>query len=426
MSGLFHVRMFRTLSKFAMKKILIIGKVWPEPNSSAAGTRMMQLIHYFLDEGAEVTFISSAKETIYQADLQSIGITCLSFQPNDSAFNEFIEKLDPNIVIFDRFMTEEQFGWRVMDVCPNAVRILNTEDLHFLREARHEALKKGEVFDESTYRSELLLRELAAIYRSDLTLLVSDVERDLLRETYQIPTEKLVCLPFYASHVNSEFPSFDQREDFVFIGNFWHEPNWDAVRYLKSSIWPLILRQVPKAKLKIYGAYCSEKVYQLANEKERFHVLGRAEDALEVMLNARVCLAPLRFGAGIKGKLLEAMSCGTPSLTTKMGAEGMSDGAWNGFIEDEPEAFARKAALLYADSSVWEDAQKVGFQIIHERFTKAQFTHQLHSCLDGVSDLTIHRNKSLVSLILQRESHQAARYLSIWTEEKKRNGRGGS
>lgn len=409
-----------------MKKILIIGKVWPEPNSSAAGTRMMQLIHYFLDEGAEVVFISSAKETIYQSDLQSLRITCLSFQPNDSAFNEFIGKLDPHIVIFDRFMTEEQFGWRVMDVCPNAVRILNTEDLHFLREARHEALKKGDIFDENTYRSELLLRELAAIYRSDLTLLVSDVERDLLRETYQIPTEKLVCLPFYASDANSELPTFDQREDFVFIGNFWHEPNWDAVRYLKSTIWPLILRQVPKAKLKIYGAYCSEKVYQLANEKERFHVLGRAEDALEVMLNARVCLAPLRFGAGIKGKLLDAMSCGTPSVTTSIGAEGMTNGTWGGFIEDDPEAFAQKAALLYADPVTWEDAQKVGFQIIHERFTKAQFTSRLRDCLDGVSDLNTHRNKSLVSLILQRESHQAARYLSIWIEEKKRNGRGGS
>lgn len=388
---------------------------------------MMQLIHHFLDEGAELTFISSAKETVYQANLQALNVTSLSFQPNDSAFNAFIETYDPNIVIFDRFMTEEQFGWRVMDVCPNALRILNTEDLHFLREGRHEALKKGEIFDEKTHRSELLLRELAAIYRSDLTLLVSNLEEQLLRETYQIPAEKLACLPFYASDPNREIPSFDQREDFLFIGNFWHEPNWDAVRYLKSTIWPLISKQVPTAKLKIYGAYCSEKVYQLANERERFLVMGRAEDALEVMVNARVCLAPLRFGAGIKGKLLEAMCCGTPSVTTTIGAEGMTNNnSWNGFIEDQPEAFAQKSALLYREKSTWENAQNAGLQLIYERFTKTQFSNTLRNCLAAITDLNDHRNKSLVSQILQRESHQAARYLSIWIEEKKRNGHGGS
>jgi O-antigen biosynthesis protein len=409
-----------------VKRILIIGKVWPEPNSSAAGTRMMQLIHHFLNDGAELTFISSAKETAFQADLKSLNITCFSFQPNDSAFNAFIEAYSPTSVVFDRFMTEEQFGWRVMDVCPNALRILNTEDLHFLREARHDALKKGEIFDERTLRSEMLLRELAAIYRCDLTLLVSDIEVQLLRETYEIPREKLVHLPFYAADVNREIPSFEEREDFLFIGNFWHEPNWDAVRYLKSTLWPLILKQVPTAKLKIYGAYCSEKVYQLANEKERFLVMGRAEDALEVMLNARVCLAPLRFGAGIKGKLLDAMSCGTPSVTTSIGAEGMSNGAWGGFISDDPETFAARAVKLYNDEAIWEKAQKFGFEIIESRFTKAQFTNTLRASIEELTDLNAHRSKSLISQILQRESHQAARYLSIWIEEKKRNGRGGS
>ncbi|MCJ8290596.1 MAG: glycosyltransferase family 4 protein [Flavobacteriales bacterium] len=413
-----------------MKKILIIGKVWPEPTSSAAGTRMMQLIHHFIDEGDQVTFVSSAKDSFYQEDLSKLDISCSFVQLNDSSFNKFIEELDPQIVIFDRFMTEEQFAWRVMDTCPNAMRVLNTEDLHFLREARHKALKRGKPMQEhqdlENLRSDLQLRELAAIYRSDISLMVSDFEVKLLNETYQIPLEKVVHLPIYATDSKDDLPAFEDRENFVFIGNFWHEPNWDAVRYLKSTIWPLILKKVPKAKLTIYGAYCSEKVYQLANERERFLVKGRADDALDVVSQSRVSLAPIRFGAGIKGKLLESMVCGTPSVTTMIGAEGMTDGEWGGFIEDSPEAFAERAAQLYLDQQEWEKAQERGFKLLQKRFTKKQFTQRFTQCLEELNDLKAHRNKSLVSLILQKESHQASRYMSIWIEEKKINGHGGS
>lgn len=422
-----------------MRKILIIGKVWPEPNSSAAGTRMMQLIHFFIDEGDDVTFVSSAKDSVFQEDLSKWKINCSFVQLNNSSFNEFIEKLDPQIVIFDRFMTEEQFGWRVMDTCPNAMRILNTEDLHFLREARHKSLKEAKHrgvsavepryhLDFETLRSDLQLRELAAIYRSDISLMVSDFEVKLLAETYQIPRERLVHLPLYAAKIDNQLPFFEGREDFVFIGNFWHEPNWDAVRYLKSTIWPLILKQVPKAKLKIYGAYCSEKVYQLENERERFIVKGRADDAFETVSKVRVSLAPIRFGAGIKGKLLESMLCGTPSVTTSIGAEGMTDSIteWGGFIDDNPEEFAKRAAQLYLDQKEWESAQKRGFDLIQKRFTKQQFTENLQKSLEIFTDLETHRNKSLVSLILQKESYQASRYMSIWIEEKRINGHGGS
>lgn len=402
---------------------------------------MMQLIHHFIDKGDHVTFVSSAKDSFYQEDLSTLKIDCAFVQLNDSSFNAFIEKLDPHVVIFDRFMTEEQFAWRVMDTCPNAIRVLNTEDLHFLREARHKALKQRKASRsgaESCYqedlatlpnlRSDLQLRELASIYRSDSSLMVSDFEVKLLSETYQIPIEKLVHLPLYAEEVEVDLPSFEEREDFIFIGNFWHEPNWDAVRYLKSTIWPLIRKKVPKAKLTIYGAYCSEKVYQLANEKEGFLVKGRADNAFKVVANAKVSLAPIRFGAGIKGKLLESMTVGTPSVTSNIGAEGMTDSPknWGGFIEDNPEEFAEKAVELYVNQKEWESAQNRGYKLIQQRFTKANFTDKLDQAIEELKDLNAHRNKSLVSLILQKESHQASRYMSIWIEEKRINGHGGS
>ncbi len=120
------------------------------------------------------------------------------------------------------------------------------------------------------------------------------------------------------------------------------------------------------------------------------------------------------------------MIVGTPSVTTSIGAEGMTDGLWNGFIEDEPELFAHRAIQLYCDENAWEAAQENGVELIRQRFSKTFFDGKLAEMLGALEDLEVHRKKSLVSLILQRESHQASRYMSIWIEEKKRNGHGGS
>jgi glycosyltransferase involved in cell wall biosynthesis len=213
----------------------------------------------------------------------------------------------------------------------------------------------------------------------------------------------------------------------MFIGNYRHEPNWDAVRYLKSTIWPLIRKKLPKASLKIYGAYCSEKVYQLTNERERFIVLGRAKDAKEVTEKSKVSLAPIRFGAGIKGKLLESMSCGTPSVTTSVGAEGMTiDDRWGGFMADDPEEFAARAVELYSNKEAWKNAQHEGFELLEDRFSKAIVLGRLKDFLDEICDLNSVRAKSLVGSILQHQSFQASRYMSIWIEEKRLNGHGGS
>lgn len=410
-----------------MENILIVGKVWPEPESSAAGTRMMQLIEFFIDQGFKVTFVSTAKHSDFQEDLSTYKLEYAFVSLNDSTFNELVIEKNPKAVIFDRFMTEEQFGWRVMESCPNAIRILNTEDLHFLRDARHKAVKKGIELELATYRSDMQLRELAAIYRSDVSFMISDYEIELLTDVYGLPAEKLFHLPIHDERKEGEEIPFEERADFMFIGNYRHEPNWDAVRYLKSTIWPLIRKKLPKANLKIYGAYCSEKVYQLTNERERFIVLGRAKDAKEVTEKAKVSLAPIRFGAGIKGKLLEAMSSGTPSVTTSIGAEGMVwNNCWGGFITDNPEEFAEHAIELYNNQSSWKKAQDDGYKVLMNRFAKSEFESRLACFLDEICDLEARRAKSLVGSILQHESFQASRYMSIWIEEKKRNGRGGS
>ena len=129
-----------------MQKILIIGFVWPEPNSSAAGKRMLQLIDSFLSEGAKITFASTASDSDFMFDVQELGIDKVNIELNNSSFDEFVKQLDPSIVLFDRFIVEEQFGWRVSEICPDAVRILDTEDLHCLRSARQLAVKEKREF----------------------------------------------------------------------------------------------------------------------------------------------------------------------------------------------------------------------------------------------------------------------------------------
>src|SRR6218665_3183287 len=116
-------------------RALVIGYVWPEPKSSAAGTRMVELVQLLLHMGYQVTFASAAALSEHRFDLKSIGVEEKPIALNCSSFDDFVRELQPALVLFDRFFTEEQFGWRVENTCPDALRILDTEDLHSLRNA---------------------------------------------------------------------------------------------------------------------------------------------------------------------------------------------------------------------------------------------------------------------------------------------------
>ena len=126
--------------------LLIVANVWPEPRSSAAGAHIMQLITVFLETEYTIHFACTASYSFNSVDLDSMGIHTSVIKINDSGVDEFISELDPEVVVFDRFMTEEQFGWRITEYCPSSLRILNTEDLHSLRKGRQDALKSGEDF----------------------------------------------------------------------------------------------------------------------------------------------------------------------------------------------------------------------------------------------------------------------------------------
>ena len=401
-----------------MKNLVIIGKVFPEPNSTAAGSRMIQLMDSFLTQNYQITFLSTASISENSFDLSSKNIQFQNILLNDDSFDELIINLNPEIVIFDRFTTEEQFGWRVSEQVPNAVKILDTEDLHFLRTAREKAFKQNKILENSDLINDVFKRELASILRCDLSLIISEFEMNLLIEKFKFDENILFYLPLFAEAKKSE-TSFSERKNFISIGNFFHEPNWHTVLQLKK-LWKDIKKQLPEAEIHIYGAYASEKVFQLHNEKEGFIIKGKAESVETVFKTAKVLLAPIPFGAGIKGKLLESMQFGLPNVTSTIGAEAMHGNfEWNGFITDNENEFIEKAVLLYQDENLWRKSQENGFNIIENRFKKELFEPNfIHKIQEISENLESHRNQNFLGQILQHHTLQSTKYLSKWIEEK--------
>lgn len=405
-------------------KVLIIGLVWPEPETTAAGNRIMQLLRFFSKNTMEVHFASSAVKTDKSAALEEFGISCHSIKINDPGFNEWIGKLSPNFVVFDRFVTEEQFSWRVRESCSSAIRILDTEDLHFLREARRLALAQNEKDFKPRLLNEVALRELASVFRSDLSLLISEYEYELLSAHFNMDQGLLHYIPYMLSdseiHTGSTCPSYSQRKGFMTMGNWRHGPNRDSIFYLRQEIWPGLRKMMPDAEIHVYGAYGSEKDLGLHEPSLGFYVRGWAESKEKAYSKHRVCLAPLRYGAGLKGKLIDSMRFGMPSVTTSIGSEGIAGGLpWSGFVADNAEEFAELALELYINTGVWRECQLKGEHILRERFREELFEGEFVSRLGALSSgLKNQRSKNFVGALLWHHSAQSTKYLSKWIEAK--------
>ena len=406
--------------------LLVIGFVYPEPNSSAAGTRMLQLIEAFQEQDYKITFATTCKKSDNAFDLESIGVSVVEIELNHSSFDVFIKELNPTIVLFDRFMTEEQFGWRVTEQCPDAIRILDTEDLHFLRKGRQKAFHSNQPLDGLLFTSDTAKREIASIYRSDVSLVISETEYVLLTDRFKIDPSLVCYLPFMIVSENcrprNDCKLYSERRDFVSIGNFLHPPNLDVVRYLKKDIWPKIKKELPVEKLHIYGAYDTPNIKEMHNEKEGFLVHGFVENAFEVLNSAKVLLAPLRFGAGLKGKLIQAMQTGTPCAMSSVAAEGMFGSMKpNGIVEDSIEAFVSHTVSLYSKTTEWEAFQQQGFSILKTRFEKDEHQTRFLNRVKALQEnLHTHRSQNFIGQMLNHHQLQSTKYMARWIEAKNR------
>lgn len=429
-----------------MQKILYLGYVWPEPNSSAAGGRTLAFVRLFRAQGWQVVFASPAALSEHRFDLTSLGVTELPITLNCNSFDAVLAGYQPDMVVFDRFFMEEQFGWRVEKQCPDAMRVLDTCDLHSLRDARWRLLKQAPdqrdvlSLDASSDRStlvcamrqdELVLREVAAIFRCDLSLMISPFEIDLLAQEFGVPAE-LMCLNrlMLMPAPPAAMPDFAQRRHFVTIGNFRHAPNWDAVLFLKQHIWPRLRERLRSSQvaqqldhavqLHVYGAYPPPKAMALHNEKEGFVVRGWTQDAQASLAGARVCLAPIRFGAGLKGKLCDAMAAGTPSVTTNLGAEGMAgDLPWAGGVESELDGFVQAALDLYLNQEQFLQAQIQGQVILDTHYQEQPLADALlQSLLASREQQAERRSRNFTGAMLRHHLLKASQYMLQWISFK--------
>ncbi len=410
------------------KKLLVIGFTWPEPASTAAGNRMFQLLLFFRAEGYKITFACTAAESPLSLDLDTLDILRVPILLNHKGFDLFIADLGPDIVLFDRFLTEEQFGWRVAEFAPNAVRILDTEDLHSLRRAREKAFKSGlEYSIDAWLKEDMTKREVASIYRSDFSLIISNSEIDLLKNTGGVDDSLLFHLPFMipklADETIADWPLFEERSHFMCIGTGKHAPNVDAIAWLQAEIWPQIRQNLPKAELHVYGSYLPQQVLEMHRPSDGFYVKGWTADVEKTMAHYKVNLAPLRFGAGIKGKLVDGMRFGLPSITTVIGAEGMHGALrWNGLITNGATNFARAAVELHQNKSVWEEAQQQGVDLINSWYNESHLSKKFADRIrDATDHMAVRRTQNLFGSILQHHTLTSTKYLSKWIEEKNKN-----
>lgn len=405
-------------------KVLMLGSIWPEVGASAASTRVLGIVDALLACGYHVTFSADAKEGPSSQDLEKRGVSCIRLLTNDPAFDAFVAELQPDITIFDRYTTEEKFSWRVRAQCPTSVRVLDTIDLHFVRHARTKAHAAGkDIRDWPTllhFAGDIALREIAAIYRSDLSLIVSDEELSVLSTMAGVPLDLLHLYRLTYPIPPAKRTPFAERTGYIMIGSFRHPPNEDSVLWMKHELWPAIRRLQPNASIHIYGAHAQKKHLDLSAPAEGLHVMGYAADPLKLMAEKRVNLAPLRFGAGIKGKIADGWWSGTPVVTTAIGAEGMHGGLpFGGITAEKVDELALAAVALHDDASVWEAkswaSQTIIKQLYTPEVTELPFLARLQEQLATREAL---RLRNFTGQMLWQQTLRATEYFSRWIELK--------
>ena len=396
-----------------MMRIAYFSSRFPEPYSTAAGWRSERIIHT-CQEQAEVILCASGGTTASELFWKEQGFTTQLLSPNENSNEEQIHSLAVEVVIFDRFFMEEQFGWLFQKMLPDCRRLIDTQDLHAVRIHREKQWKQNRAPELSlpTLKDPLLQRELSSILRSDKSLIISEKEYQFLL-SLGVPPEKLLYLPL-CIQISDTKNTFSDKKDFVWLGSFRHEPNCQSFRWLQEGLWKKIRAHVPEANLHLYGSYPPAWVMQAHRPTDGFHVHGECPDPRAVFSNARVSLAPLPYGAGLKGKILESLSQHTPVVTNEVGAEGYS--FLDSFTTRTEDEFVEEAVKLYTDETIWSRQ----LQIAHAEMRKSYCPEKNQTTWsDFLRQITsTPRAPDLWHSILWNQSHRASEYMARWITEK--------
>ena len=361
------------------RRALVVDSRTPMPDQDAGSVEAVNYMRLLQSLGFKVTFIPADNFVAagrYTSELQKSGVECLYVHYVASVKEHLKARgADYDLVILSRVHNAARHIDSVRRHCPRARILFYTVDLHFLREQRQAELAGSAALARAAALTKEL--ELRTMRLADATIVLSGAEYELLKR--EVPDVRLFVIPLLR-----EFPGraagFEPRRDMLFIGSYEHLPNVDAVRYFAAEIWPLVRREVPEAEFFVLGSNPPAEV--LALEGGGIHVTGYVEDLAPYFNRCRLSVAPLRYGAGIKGKIATSLGFGVPCVATRIAVEGMgmTDGE-DVLVGDSPEDFARTVVRLYTDERLWRSLSGKGLDFVERNYALAAGRELLRSML---------------------------------------------
>ena len=352
------------------RHVLIVDAVTPAPDQDSGSVDMVNLIRILTSLGWRVHFVPQTNYAHfgrYTDELQELGVECVYFPP----YRTLEHYLEDNSDVFDTvFVCREPIARSVMPVIakklPKAKRVFYTVDLHYLRSERQAELSKDPRISVEAQKTKN--SELALMRQSDLTILLSEVEKDIIAD--ELPGARTAIVPLIRD-IPGRRSGFQARSNVVFIGSFNHPPNVDAVEWLVKEIWPLVRQRKVNARLRICGSNMPDAVRRLCMQEPDIEAVGFVADLGEVFDHCRLSVAPLRFGAGLKGKLATSFGYGVPCIATRVAIEGMSeDGLEPCRLQGETaEDLADLIAHYYRSEQDWERASRASLAYVEQQFS---------------------------------------------------------
>ncbi|EKD98588.1 MAG: hypothetical protein ACD_23C00354G0001, partial [uncultured bacterium] len=344
----------------ATRRVLVIDHCTPTPDQDAGSVIMYNMMMLLREMGFQVTFIPEDNFLYmpgYTTALQRVGIEVL-YAPYVTSVEQHLKDFGGRyvLVMLTRPKVVEHHLKAVRKFCPKAKVLFYTVDLHFLRMSREAELNSDKEAQKAA--DEMKRREIDAIQASNATIVHSTAELELLRS--ELPDAKLHVFPLIVD-VKGRSGTFPERRDIVFVGGYQHPPNIDAVQYFVSEIMPILRRRLPGVRFHAVGSRPPKDILELAGDD--VIIAGFVEDLDSLLNKMRVSVAPLRYGAGIKGKIGSAMAVGLPVVATSIALEGMAlTNGENILMADDAKDFAETVARLYENEQLWLSISESGLK----------------------------------------------------------------
>jgi GT2 family glycosyltransferase len=360
-------------------RVLVIDAYTPEPDQDSGSLRLTYIFDCLQQLGYGVSFFADNRGYAgrYSQSLQAAGVEVL-YNPWIASLQDFFRERGPefNFIMVSRHYVAANYLALVRKYCPQAKFIFDTVDLHYLREER-----LAELEDSLPLRrvaAQTKRSELAVIRQADATLVVSPVEQAVLRQ--DLPEARIEVLSNIHEVAGCQ-AGFAARKDLFFVGGYQHPPNIDAALWFVNSIWPLVRAQLPEVNFHLIGSKAPERIRSLQGNGVIFH--GFVADLKPWLDGCRLAVAPLRYGAGVKGKVNMSMSRGQPVVATPAAVEGLH--AREGedvLVAESAEGFAAAVVRLYQDQALWEKLSQGGLQNVQQYFSLEAACRQLAELLD--------------------------------------------